>query len=230
MFNHTDRKSKARFMDELSREGVTPVTAKLAERNTLDYMLADGTRRIRYHFTDIVTFHPNGAITVYTGGWNTLTTRARLNAFLPTAYRVHTDRGVIHLRHPKGVTPFQTRIEIGPRGKIAADSTAADHDADRKRIDRFMRHVRKTGLPGVEDSKGDPWVFAADQITPDVMWDWVDNLYFTRRMFTLALDWAGLSPMGIGLSLHMADRDGRIDRTDLRRIRRYIRHCVGYAT
>jgi hypothetical protein len=35
------------------------------------------------HSTDIVTFHSNGDIDIYTGGWNTVTTKDRINGYSP---------------------------------------------------------------------------------------------------------------------------------------------------
>jgi hypothetical protein len=39
---------------------------------------ADGTH-VRYHSTDVVTIHPDGDVTLRTGGWRTATTRTRMN-------------------------------------------------------------------------------------------------------------------------------------------------------
>jgi hypothetical protein len=38
---------------------------------------------IRLHATDILTFYPNGSLQVATGGWLTITTKKRINEFLP---------------------------------------------------------------------------------------------------------------------------------------------------
>jgi hypothetical protein len=38
---------------------------------------------IRLHDTDVVTLHPDGSITLNTGGWYTVTTKDRLNSYLP---------------------------------------------------------------------------------------------------------------------------------------------------
>lgn len=39
---------------------------------------------IRLHSTDILAFKPDGTATVNTGGWRTVTTKARLNEYLPS--------------------------------------------------------------------------------------------------------------------------------------------------
>lgn len=48
---------------------------------------------ILYHNTYILSFHPNGDITVDIGRWFTVTTKQRLNQFLPAPYRVWSLKG-----------------------------------------------------------------------------------------------------------------------------------------
>ena len=39
----------------------------------------DGVRRVTYHATDVVTVYPNGRIDLNHGGWQTPTTKTRMN-------------------------------------------------------------------------------------------------------------------------------------------------------
>lgn len=48
----------------------------------------DGTLRLRLHATDVLTAYADGTVTLRNGGWNTVTTRQRLHAVLPTCVRV----------------------------------------------------------------------------------------------------------------------------------------------
>jgi len=41
---------------------------------------------IKYHKTDIITFHPDKGVTVNVGGWKTITTKQRLNDYLENVY------------------------------------------------------------------------------------------------------------------------------------------------
>ena len=43
---------------------------------------ADGTVAVRYHRTDVATLHPDGTVTLRTGGWRTVTTKRRINQAL----------------------------------------------------------------------------------------------------------------------------------------------------
>ena len=42
-----------------------------------------GSIAVRLYSTDIVTYHPDGRITLRSGGWRTYTTKARINGYAP---------------------------------------------------------------------------------------------------------------------------------------------------
>lgn len=214
----------------LARLANAPVQAKLAARNTLDYTDAKGVRRIRLHDTDILTLRPRGGFTVDTGGWNTHTTRYRLNAFLPSPWRVHTERGRIHLRNyeTQTSTVFRDTVTVSASGKVKPDVSPKAADKLAKQIDAYMSAWRKRGLPTAEESGGDPWIFTPGKVEPSVMLDWIKSRYVHRRLYSLALAYTGLSDHALAYNLHVADREG-LDTRDYQRIRRYIRACLGLA-
>jgi hypothetical protein len=51
----------------------------------------EGEIAVKLHATHILTFYKDGSIRVCTGGWNTVTTRARMNVYLPSGYSVGTN-------------------------------------------------------------------------------------------------------------------------------------------
>lgn len=51
----------------------------------------DGAIAIRFHHTDILTFRPDGSVMINTGGWETVTTKERLNRYLPN-YGIYSHR------------------------------------------------------------------------------------------------------------------------------------------
>jgi len=51
--------------------------------NTWVYIVDPDTVAVKYHYTDICTYKRDGTVIVDTGGWWTVTTRERLNAFSP---------------------------------------------------------------------------------------------------------------------------------------------------
>jgi hypothetical protein len=82
---------------------------------------------VRYHSTDVATFHPNGDVTVDTGGWSTVTTFARLNALLGVRGSVGTARRVPYLYPGTGPerwdrkVPLREGMRVSEHGTIVAD-------------------------------------------------------------------------------------------------------------
>ena len=111
MWNSTKR-SKREMVETAGHDHRAPILdpVKLAN-NTLRYRLPDGRTFVRLHLTDIIETAPDGTLTVDIGGYNTHTTRDRLNRFLPAGFRVSTLNGVTYLNR----VPFRRRITIaGP--------------------------------------------------------------------------------------------------------------------
>lgn len=215
--------TKAQMLAALS---APPVKSSLPAKNTLDYTDTAGRRTIRLHSTDILTLSPNGAITIDTGGWNTHTTRARLNAFLPNGFRVHTSRGRLHLNN----VPFLQHASVDLKGNIESDLPPAKDAKLAKHIDAYLAAWKKRGLPKAEDSLGDPWVFTQDKVAQSTMLGWAKSRYVFRKLLFLAHQYAGITDYGCALYLQDADRrGGKLSSFDLRRLRRYINACIGLA-
>ncbi len=51
--------------------------------NTYAEILYDGSVAITLHSTDVVKIHPNGLYTLNSGGWQTVTTKDRINQYSP---------------------------------------------------------------------------------------------------------------------------------------------------
>jgi hypothetical protein len=107
--------------------------------NTLRAELDDGGVIWVLHDTIVFQRHANGATTLSTGGWNTRTTRDRINMALradgpPVRYPalVFTWRGTLYLRRWDGPEhAFHSRITMGPRGgDIKADHAAKAAQTD----------------------------------------------------------------------------------------------------
>ena len=73
--------------DALERSRRRDGTAKL-ENNTFARYLEDGAITVRYHETDILTYHIDGTFSVDVDGWHTSTTAYRLNTYLPSRWSV----------------------------------------------------------------------------------------------------------------------------------------------
>lgn len=67
------------------------------------------TIHVRLHNTNIVSFYADSdSVRVNTGGWNTTTTRERMNRYLPEGFRVSNSKRVMYMGLPDGTrVPFQ---------------------------------------------------------------------------------------------------------------------------
>lgn len=94
---------------------------KLAN-NTYGRILSDGTAVVRFHSTDIVIAHPNGDTVYNTGGWQTATTKERINRWLPPGIGLHqaNHEWFLHLfsQNFKTYATFVSGITLDAYGKV----------------------------------------------------------------------------------------------------------------
>ena len=65
----------------------------------------DGSISVFYHRTAVLTYHEDGAVTINTGGWDTVSTRNLISGYLPRHIRLYRDRNRnwIYIRNSNGV-------------------------------------------------------------------------------------------------------------------------------
>jgi len=66
-----------------SLQGKEVLDSKRIGNNTYEYNDKAGNKYIRLHMTDIITFLDSGNIVLNSGGWQTETTKARINEYTP---------------------------------------------------------------------------------------------------------------------------------------------------
>lgn len=98
--------------DVIKKWGDTLLKASKVANNTWRLDLI-GAVVIVFHKTIILTIWPSGAVTVDTGGWQTVTTKDRINRF-QNLFRVSSDRGewFVYVRGHK--LPFSDGMTISP--------------------------------------------------------------------------------------------------------------------
>lgn len=57
--------------------------SRKVQHNTYLQRRPDGDIALRYHNTDILTWHPDNTVTYQTNGWRTATTKTRMSAWGP---------------------------------------------------------------------------------------------------------------------------------------------------
>jgi hypothetical protein len=63
--------------------GKTNRTSRKIGNNTRGYIEYDGSVSIELHSTKVVVLYPNGLVKLQTGGWQTVTTKDRINQYSP---------------------------------------------------------------------------------------------------------------------------------------------------
>ena len=94
--------------------------------NTYLTRLESGGVAIKLHSTNILTIDESDTVTVETGGWQTVTTKARLNEYLPDGFRIYQERGQWYWETPKeNRVPFTKGDKITAAGKLVSLATGA---------------------------------------------------------------------------------------------------------
>lgn len=75
--------------------------------NTYMRRIDADTIAVRYHSTDVYTLRRDGWAIIRSGGWETVTTAARINALLPDRWRLSFSRGLMQGWRP--ITPYGGR-------------------------------------------------------------------------------------------------------------------------
>ena len=113
---------------------VWKASCKRIGNNTIKYTDRHGVEHIRLHDTDIVSYHPDGTMTIDSGGWQTRTTKDRINEYLPdhvTLYQKNftwfLDVRSVDGEHMETV-PFEDGMTV-PSVKASADGAQVDRIA-----------------------------------------------------------------------------------------------------
>ena len=146
--------------------GVECTSSKIVDHNTVECRRINGDRVIRLHLTDIITFKPNGDIVLDSGGWQTVTTKERMNKFLPIGWYLTQSKNVWYLERGRWDDPdreeyvYKDGITIlGTGGVSGAGENRKLLDKRLKQIkvyvDGFMKKLTSRNLP--QPSNGDCW-------------------------------------------------------------------------
>lgn len=114
-----------------------------------------GAVALRYHSTDVVTFHRDGRTVLTSGGWFTSTTKERIGYAVP----VHQQRGQWFVTVRGKVYPFADGMTIGKRGGVRGAGKAPKADKWRDKVsayaDKFVERLMAGKIPA--PSGGDCW-------------------------------------------------------------------------
>jgi hypothetical protein len=166
--------AKAADLMDTARKGVR----RLAN-NTYLHAHQDGYA-VQYHDTDVVVLRKDGTYVLDTGGWKTVSTKDRLNAFAPV--RIHSERGAWYLADG---TPYADGLVVDADGKMIKrkrDALADKLDAQVKAyVDGFVAQLKKEKtVPAM--SGGDCWICLGMGGGVDHLLSHLDEKYYVPRL------------------------------------------------
>lgn len=200
---------------------------RIVANNTIRYTTTAGDTVIRLHDTDIVVYWSDGTISLNSGGWQTVTTKDRMNRALAGDYRpgapipwqnrpaiswsVGSDKGAWYLwkrnRNPERYSgkwePFADGMRFDPvTGRVQGAGDPAEQAEIRKLVTTFARKIRTAdSLP--EPNNGDCWgcLMRADDgsypMGADCLLEHCREGYIHGSLILRAMRWAGYQDMGI---------------------------------
>lgn len=137
--------------DLLSQVEKDVFKSRFVANNTLRIEYTDKSVAIRLHDTDILTFKDNQII-VNSGGWRTVTTKARINEFSNlNLYQDHSQWFINGF-------PYYDGIIFDNDGNLVskeAEDRSVDIAKMKKRISRYIANINKDNLP--KPNIGDCW-------------------------------------------------------------------------
>ena len=123
--------------------------------NTYLQRRGEGVIALRLHATDVVTWYDNGRTVLNSGGWRTVTTKARINEWAP-AYIVQRG-GVWYV--DGGATVYADGMTVDETGAVLAGAGAATTKADKANKTRIKAYAQACAdaVPMEAPSEGDCW-------------------------------------------------------------------------
>lgn len=144
---------------------------------------------VKLHNTDIFKVFEDNTYELNTGGWQTVTTKSRLNEFTPA--RIHQCKGIWYIGSDK--IPFYDGIRINSSGEpVDAIDCSGDINAKKKLLDKkvkqFIDGYIKWALDnGVEPDSGDCFCCRFHDQSLDHVWSHIDEQYYFGSFVATAI-------------------------------------------
>ena len=207
----------------------------------------NGDIALKYHATDVVTYHPDGSISLDSGGWKTQTTKRRINDY--TDMRVFPDKGVWYVGKKGDIWHwepgehdfvFQDNMRVMPDWSVKYQFEPPDAKEIEKLRKSIARYARKfadnlvgIGLPDA----GDCWFcymnFDGEETTNHShLIDHIEEDYFVPSLLFRALRDSNIGNYwGYSIQCVMEGDDKHYDKwmKDVvrRAVRKYIQKRLG---
>lgn len=195
----------------------------LTGRSTILIRRDAHTIAVRYHATDVVTYHDDGRITLNSGGWRSMTTKERFGEYAPRS--VAQVKGVWYMWYPgdKPAALYFDGIEMDESGALLnakpIEETAKLEHAKRT-IDRMVKRyiagfeaeARKAGALE-QPSGGDCWICMTSSTEAEHLLSHLEEEYFVPTLLVNAIQERGYRD--VATIWYMINADIKSGRADL---------------
>jgi len=90
---------------------------KIAHNTYLERLDAE-TIGVRLHRTYVVRFNANGTTRLDSGGWRTVTTKERMNRYVPAGFGLYQKAHVWYIDTPSGVEEYSDGMILAPNSVL----------------------------------------------------------------------------------------------------------------
>lgn len=231
--------------------GVEHDKARLVANNTVEYWRGDD-KVYRLHNTDIVTILADGRIILDSGGWQTVTTKERMNRYAGL-WTIFSDRGAwyVSLRladFSNERFPFADFIVLSPDGTVVGAGSTVDIMRIKREVAAYCKLIREAETLPLPNG-GDCWYCSmfdkqaprglygrsptaeghkpgAKVADPDHLHAHCREGYIHGALIVNAMRWAGYADEGIQIMAFGTDK-GRGRDIVVRAVRRYLLRQFG---
>lgn len=230
--------------DTLLRSARSEANGKPVANNTRLFRRSDDTIALRLHATDVVLYHADGSMTLNTGGWYTVTTKARINeAIAPLVVWSNKGRWMLgRMGQSSEVVPFADGMRVHHEHPLPRDREAERlaemedrRNADmRKAVKRFVSGITPERIVEAFDNPGgDCWgcmMVAEDGSYPmgeDCVPEHVREGYFHAHLAYRAIKAKGYRDPGVIMAMVKADAErGKVDRLLTDALSKFLRKSL----
>lgn len=177
-YKTTNERKKERQNEMKTQGSYGAISERLGNRssrkvgnNTYLLKQANGSIALRLHATHILTFYPSGITVANSGGWKTVTTKARLNEWLPFGWGISQNRGIWSWWHhfdtvgEKALSGFGSRLftdgdSIAKDGTLHAQASPEEEKKQAKLRRKVLKYAKQcaAAVPLDHPSGGDSWL------------------------------------------------------------------------
>lgn len=151
---------------------------------------------VKYHATVVVNVLTDRWV-LNTGGWQTVTTKQRINENAPVY--INQEK---HIWYIDGITPYQDGIEVDRDGRILSEIDYSEVERQEQVLRKIKKYVRDFANHGVSDpSGGDCWIclgLIQNNGNPTCLQSHIDDSYYHGSLLVNALNHSGyISKIGL---------------------------------